>query len=91
MFLFCFVLGGVLHRFNIKEYGLIRELSSYSRPHFTHAQFFASHAHFLRVHLTAAVRCIVYYGMGRVTGDNSLLYEFYLLAARWTVHAKIDN
>ena len=35
--------------------------------------------------------CIVYYRAGGVTRDNFIVYDFYALAARWTVHAKIYN
>ena len=35
--------------------------------------------------------CIVYYRMGGVRGDNSFVYDFYALAARWTGHAKISK
>ena len=34
---------------------------------------------------------IVYYRTGWVTGDNSIVYYFYFIAARSTVHAKIDS
>ena len=35
--------------------------------------------------------CIVYYRTGGVKRDNSIVYNFYAPAARWTVHAKIDS
>ena len=35
--------------------------------------------------------CIVYYSTVGVTGDNSIVYDFCFLAARWTVHAKTDS
>ena len=35
--------------------------------------------------------CIEYYKMGGVTGDNSVVYDFYFLAARRNVYAKIKS
>ena len=38
--------------------------------------------------------CIVNYRTGGVTGDKTIvydIYDIYALAARWTVHAKIDS
>ena len=32
-----------------------------------------------------------YYRTGGVTGGDSIVYEFYALAAWWIVHAKIDG
>ena len=40
--------------------------------------------------------CIIYYrtgggGGGGGAGTTAIVYDLYCLAARWTVHAKIDN
>ena len=64
-------------------------LSAYILP----VHFFASHAHSHRVY-SAAVSplssALYTKKKGKVTRDNSIVYDFYVLAARWTVHAKID-
>ena len=36
-----------------------------------------------------SIDCIVYLRTGEATRDNSTVYDFYALSARWTVHAKI--
>ena len=38
-----------------------------------------------------AADCIVYCRMGGITGDNSIVYDSYFLAVRWTGHAKINS
>ena len=59
--------------------------------HLTRAHFFSSHAHSQRVHSAAASPLsTALYTKERegVTRDNSIVYDFYTLATRWTVHAK---
>ena len=62
--------------------------------HFTRAQFFANHAHSQRVHLAAArppsTALYIKERMGYLE-TTPLFTIFYALAARWTVHAKIDS
>ena len=74
--------------------GLTRELSSDSKPTFYPCTVFRQP----RPLPEGAIRCrwpahdcIVYYRTGEVTGGNSIVYVFYALAARWTVHANIDR
>ena len=57
-------------------------------------QFFASHTHSQRVHLAAAGPQrteILYDRTGGVKGDDSNVNNFYALATRWNVQAKIDS
>ena len=72
--------------------GLIRALSS--KPPFYACKVF----HQPRPLPEGALGCrwpaanyIVYNRIGGVTGDNSIAYDLYFLAVRWTVHAKIDS
>ena len=76
----------------IKEGGLIRVLTSNFKPTFYPAQFIHSHADSQGVHSAAAgpLTTALYTRAGRVSADNSIVYDFYALAARWTVHTKID-
>ena len=83
-----------LPRSMCKDRGLVIQLSSYAKP--TFYQCIVSRqplplpkgAHSFR---WPAVECIVYYRTGGVTRDNSIVYDVYCLAARLTVHAKIDS
>ena len=61
-------------------------------PTFYPHTVFRQHAHSQKVHsaaigpLTTALYTTEQEG---VRGDNSIVYDFYALAARWTLHAKI--
>ena len=54
--------------------------------HFTHTQFFVGHAHFQKVQSAAAGPLTTALHTTEREGDNSIVYDFYFLAARWTVY-----
>ena len=73
---------------------MIRELSSNSKPTFYQCTVFSPATPTARECTQLpmgwpASDCIVYFRTGAVTGDNSIVYDLYFLAVRWTVHAKI--
>ena len=74
----------------IKESGLIRELSFNSKPIFYLCTAFRQPRPLpegaLSCHRSGA-DCIVYYKKGGATRDISIVYDFYFLAARWTMHS----
>ena len=64
----------------IKEGGLIREPSSNSKPTFYPCEVFRQPHPLPEGALTfrwPAADCIVYYKTGGVTGDNSIVYDFF--------------
>ena len=77
-----------------KEGGLIREFSSNFKPTFYPGTVIQRPRPLLEGLLSCcwpADDCIVYYRTGEVRRDNAFVYVFYALAARWTVHAKINS
>ena len=77
-----------------KEGGVIRQLPSNFYPKFYPRTVFRHPHSFPEDVLSSrwpAVDCILYYRTGGVTGDNYIVYDFYPLAIRWTVHAKIAS
>ena len=74
-----------------KESGLIRELNSNSEPTFYTCTVFRQSHPLLEGALSCnwpADDCVVYYRTGGVTGDNCIVYDFYFLAARWTMSSR---
>ena len=70
-----------------KEGGLIRELSlAFILP--AHSFSPATSTSRGCTQLSLARDSIVCYRTGGVTGERSIVYDFYFLAATWTVHAK---
>ena len=73
-----------------KEGSLTREFSSIfkptSYPFILFSPVTPSPRGFTQLPLSTALYAI---RTGGVRGDNSIVYDFYALAARWTVHAKI--
>ena len=77
-----------------KNGGLVRQFSSYTKPTFYPYTVFRKPLPLSEGALNCrrpAADCIVYYRTGGVAGDNSIVYDMYFLAARWTVLAKIDS
>ena len=69
----------------IKDGGLIRELSSNTKPTFYPCAVFHQPRQLPESALNCrwpAADCIVYYITTGVTVDNSIVYDFYFLAAR---------
>ena len=72
--------------------GLTREFSSDFKPTFYPYTVFRQPRPLPGGELSCrrpADYCIVYFKSGGARRDNSIVYYFYALAARWTVHAKI--
>ena len=87
-------LVGSLHS-NLQQRGLTRESSSLFKPTFYPCTVFRQPRPLPEGAISCrkpAVDCIEYYRTGGVTRDNSVIYDFYALAARWTAYAKkIDS
>ena len=78
-----------VHRLTIEDY---QESSTLTLClHFTPAQFFDMKAHSQRVLSAAAGPLTTAFYTAKQVGvrDNSIVYDYYTLPARWTVEAKM--